>query len=304
MDAARPTVVFIVGATATGKTAAAIELAKHAAVHVVNADSRQVYRGMSIGTAKPAPEERAAVPHHLIDVVDPSDGYSLAAFLSQARSAIDDVLARGARPVVVGGTGQYVWGLAEGWQAPEVPPQEELRARLEREAAEHGAAALHARLARVDAHAAASIDPRNVRRVVRALEVWQVTGKRFSSLRKKGEVPFESRLFGIDVGREELRARIDARVDGMIARGWLEEVRALLEAGYGPELPAFSAAGYQELAAHLRGELTLDEAVASAKKATHRLARSQASWFRRSDPRITWVASVGELVREVLGALA
>ena len=279
-------------------------LAERAPVHVINADSRQVYRGMSMGTAKPTPDEQAAVPHHLIDVVDPSGGYSLAAFLSQARAAIDEALGLGVLPVVVGGTGQYVWGLAEGWRAPEVPPHAELRARLEREAAERGAPALHARLSRVDADAAASIDPRNVRRVVRALEVWQVTGKRFSSLRKKGEVPFEPRLFGIDVERGELRARIDARVDGMIARGWVEEVRALVEAGYGPELPAFSAAGYRELAAHLRGEVTLEEAVASAKKATHRLARSQANWFRRSDPRITWVAGGGELVREVLRALA
>ena len=299
----RPTVVFIVGATASGKTAAALALADRAHVEVVNADSRQVYRGMSIGTAKPSPGERAAVPHHLIDVADPMDGYSLAAFLTQARDAIDGVLRGGAHPVVVGGSGQYVWGLAEGWRAPEVPPQAELRAALEREAAERGAEALHARLAAVDAEAAASIDARNVRRVVRALEVWEVTGATFSSQRRREVPPFEVRLLAIDVGRAELHRRIDARVDAMMEQGWLAEVAALLDGGCTPELPAFSAAGYRPLAAHLRGERSLDEAVAGAKQETRRLARSQANWFRRADQRIAWVASAGELVREALGAL-
>ena len=302
-DAARPTVVFIVGATASGKTAAALALAEHARVHVVNADSRQVYRGMSIGTAKPTPDEQAAVPHHLIDVADPTDGYSLAAFLAQARDAIDRVLRSGAHPVVVGGSGQYVWGLAEGWRAPEVPPQAELRARLEREATELGADALHARLAAVDADAAAAIDARNVRRVVRALEVWQVTGTTFSSLRRKQVPPFEPRLFGIDVPRAKLHRRIDARVDAMIERGWLAEVQALLDAGCTPELPAFSSAGYRPLAAHLRGEVSLADVVADAKQATRRLARTQAAWFRRADQRIAWVASPGALVRQALKAI-
>ncbi len=303
MDAARPTVVFIVGATASGKTAAAVALAARAPVEIVNADSRQVYRGMSIGTAKPTPDEQAAVPHHLIDVADPTGGYSLAMFLSEARDAIDGVPRAGAHPVVVGGSGQYVWGLAEGWQAPEVPPQAGLRAELEREAAERGAEALHARLAAVDAEAAASIDARNVRRVVRALEVWEVTGATFSSQRRREPSPFEPWLVGIDVPRAELHRRIDARVDAMMERGWLAEVRSLLDAGCAPELPAFSSAGYRPLAAHLRGERSLADAVADAKQATRRLARSQANWFRRADQRITWVASADELVREVLGVV-
>ncbi len=302
-DAERPTVIFIVGATASGKTAAAMALAERARAHVVNADSRQVYRGMSIGTAKPTPDEQAAVPHHLIDVADPTGGYSLAAFLAQARGSIDLVLHLGAHPVVVGGSGQYVWGLAEGWQAPEVPPRAELRAELERQAVELGAEALHARLAAVDAEAAAAIDARNVRRVVRALEVWEVTGATFSSQRRKEVPPFEPRLFGIDVPRAELHRRIDARVDAMMERGWLAEVRTLLDAGCTPELPAFTSAGYRPLAAHLRGELSLADAVAEAKQATRRLARTQANWFRRADRRIVWVASAGELVREAFSAL-
>ena len=302
-DAAKPTVVFIVGATASGKTAAALDLATRTQAEVVNADSRQVYRGMSIGTAKPTPGELAAVPHHLIDVAGPTDGYSLAAFLAQARDAIERVLRSGRHPIVVGGSGQYVWGLAEGWRAPEVPPQHKLRAELEREAAERGADALHARLAAVDAEAAAAIDARNVRRVVRAIEVWEVTGATFSSQRRKEPPPFEPRLFGIDVPRAELHARIDARVEEMMERGWLAEVRALLDAGCAPELPAFSSAGYRPLAAHLRGELSLDDAVADAKQAARRLARSQAAWFRRADQRIAWVTSAEELVRDALSAL-
>ena len=300
---ARPPLVFIVGPTASGKTAALLRLAEQASVHVVNADSRQVYRGMSIGTAKPTPEEQDAVPHHLIDVADPTEGYSLATFLAQARAAIDESRHLGAHPVVGGGTGQYVWALAEGWQTPAVPPQAAVRESLEREAAEHGAHALHARLATVDAEAAAAIDARNVRRVVRALEVWEVTGAPFSSQRRKEPPPFEPRLFGIDLPRAELHERIDARVDAMVERGWLAEVQALLDRGCTPELPAFSSAGYRPLAAHLRGEMTLDDAIAAAKQGTRRLARAQAGWFRRRDPRITWVGSADDLVREALRAL-
>ena len=264
--------------------------ARLARVEIVNADSRQVYRGMSIGTAKPTDAEQASVPHHLIDVADPDEGFSLAGFLLQARTAISGILDRGGLPVVVGGTGQYAWGLAEGWQAPQVPPQAELRERLEHEAVEAGASALHARLARLDPEAAALIDPRNVRRVVRALEVVEVTGKPFSAQRRKEPPPFVPHLYGVDVPRAELYERIDARVDAMVSAGWLDEVSALLTAGYGPELPALSSAGYRELAAHLRGELSLQEAIAQAKTATHRLARRQGAWFRRSDERIAWVA--------------
>ncbi len=298
-----PPVVFIVGATASGKTAAALALARRVRLEVVNADSRQVYRGMSIGTAKPTLEEQAVVPHHLIDVADPWDGYSLAQFLAHARSAIAEIQDLGALPVVVGGTGQYVWGLVEGWQAPAVPRQDKLRARLEREAAENGGESLHARLARVDAEAAAAIDPRNVRRVVRALEVWEVTGNRFSAQRRKEPPPFEPMLFGIDVPRDELHRRIAKRVDDMLAGGWLDEVRALLDAGCTPDLPSFSSSGYRDMAAYLVGELTLRQAKEKAVAATNRLARMQATWFRRGDPRITWTANGAALVNAVSASL-
>jgi tRNA dimethylallyltransferase len=304
VPAARAPVVFIVGPTASGKTAAAIALARALAgrplAEAVNADSRQVYRGMSIGTAKPTPAEQAMLTHHLVDIADPQDGYSLAAFLDAARTAIVDIQGRGAVPIVVGGTGQYVWGLAEGWQVPRVPPDPALRERLEA----LGPAALHERLADVDPEAAQAIGPRNTRRLVRALEVWEATGEPFSAQRQRMEPPFEPLLFGLRVPRATLYRRIDDRVDAMLAEGWLAEVRALLEEGCTPDLPAFSSAGYRELAAHLLGEKSLEEAVYKAKTATHRLARSQDGWFRADDPRITWstgeerlVAAAAEAVR-------
>ena len=294
-------VLFIVGPTAAGKTAAAFTLAASLAedgstVEIINADSRQVYRGMSIGTAKPTVDQLGVVRHHLIDIVDPSDGFNLATFLALARHAIDDVLARGGIPIVVGGTGQYVWGIAEGWRVPEVAPQAELRELLEQEAREVGADALHARLARLDPTAADLISPSNVRRLVRALEVVELTGKPFSTQRRRQTPTFEQRVLGLDVPPETLRERIDHRVDAMVKDGWLDEVRALLDAGYGPELPAFSSAGYRELAAHVRGDMSSEEAVVRTKNATHRLARAQRGWFKRADPRITWLPDADSLL--------
>ena len=291
-----PTVVFIVGPTASGKTSAALALAEQWPVEVVNADSRQVYRGMDVGTAKATRDEQARVPHHLVDIVDPDEPYSLALFLNQARQALDGILARGHLPLVVGGTGQYVWGLAEGWAVPAVPPQPDLRAQLEREARERGAETLYRRLQRVDAEAARTIDPRNLRRVVRALEVWEATGSRFSAQRRRAPPSFVPRMLGLWVARDELRQRIDARAGAMLVAGWVGEVGRLLEAGYTPELPSFSADGYRELAAYLEGRLAWDEAVRQTKAAVHRLARRQGGWFRRGDPRIGWAGSLGELV--------
>ncbi len=303
MPAARAPVVFIVGPTASGKTAAAIALAcalaGHPPAEAVNADSRQVYRGMSIGTAKPTPAEQAALTHHLVDIADPQDGYSLAAFLDAARTAIVDIQGRGAVPIVVGGTGQYVWGLAEGWQVPRVPPDQTLRARLEAQ----GPEALHARLADVDPEAAQAIGPHNTRRLVRALEVWEATGEPFSAQRQRTEPTFEPLLFGLLVPRATLYRRIDDRVDAMLAAGWLEEVRGLLDAGCAPDLPAFSSAGYRDLVGYILSEISLDEAVYKAKMATHRLARSQDGWFRAEDPRIVWCDGQEALVEAAAGAV-
>ena len=297
---AGPRVLFIVGPTASGKTAASLELASHAHIEIVNADSRQVYRGMSVGTGKPAPADLTTVPHHLIDVAEPDERYNLARFLAEARKAVANIAARGATPVIVGGTGQYVWGLAEGWHAPAVPPNPPLRAELAEEARQHGPDALHERLRTVDARAADAIDPRNVRRVVRALEVWQETGTPFSRQRRKSPPDFEPVLLGIAPERAALRQRAADRVDAMLGGGWPEEVRQLLRTGYGPDLPSFSSVGYREVAAYVQGNMTLDETAERVKSATYRLVRRQATWFKATDDRIAWSPGAGSLTARAL----
>ena len=297
-------VLFIVGPTASGKTAAALDLAARArpraCVEIVNADSRQVYRGMSVGAAKPSPADLAAVPHHLIDVAAPDDPYSLARFLDDARAAISAVAERDAVPVVVGGTGQYVWGLAEGWDAPAVPPNAALRAELQAEAERIGALALHDLLRATDPDAADAIDPRNIRRMIRAIEVCRATGEPFSRQRRRAAPGFAPVILGLAPERGALRERADARADAMLRGGWIEEVRELLRQGYGPDLPAFSAVGYREVAAHVRGELTLEETAERVKIATHRLIRRQRTWFKPTDSRIQWSADGAAFVERAL----
>ncbi len=284
-----PRLVAIVGPTASGKSAVALELAQRLGGEIVNADSRQVYRGMDIGTAKPTPAERRLVPPHLFDVADPRDDYSIALYSAQARAAFADIWARGSFPWLVGGTGQYVWALLENWQVPAVPPDVSLRASLAAFAAEQGHDALHERLRAIDPAAGERIDARNVRRVVRALEVYEHTGVPISEWQKKGAPGFEFLLFGIDVARPVLDARISSRVDEMFASGFVDEVRALLATGVPADAPAMSSIGYAEVVRHLAGEISLDEAAELTKRATRRLARRQWQWFRRDDSRITWV---------------
>ena len=280
-------VIAVVGATATGKTALATEIARRlgGGFEAVNADSRQVYRYMEIGTAKPTAAEREALPHRLIDIVDPDEAFSLGLWLDLAKEALDDVWARGRVRVVVGGTGQYVWALLEGWRVPRVPPQEALRRELEARPPEELLAELH----RIDPESQEFIEPQNVRRVIRALEVYHVTGKPLSHWRTKDAPRFESLVIGLRTAREALYERIDARVEAMMAAGFAEEVRGLVDRGFGCELPSMSGIGYRELCAHMRGEMSLDEAVARTKTGTHRLARHQNTWFKAGDERIRWI---------------
>ncbi len=299
---AAPCVLFIVGPTASGKTAASLEIATHAPIEVLNSDSRQVYRGMSVGTGKPTLAELASVPHHLIDIVAPDERFNLARFLAESRTAIADIASRGVLPVVVGGTGQYVWGLVEGWRAPAVAPNPVLRAELAEEARRSGPEALHQRLRAVDPALADGIDPRNIRRVVRALEVWHETGAPFSRQRRRSPPDFEPVILGVAPERAVLRQRADDRVDAMLCGGWPEEVRELLGYGYGPELPSFSSVGYREVAAYVNGELTLEETAERVKKATHRLIRRQATWFKAGDPRIAWSPDAASLAERALAA--
>jgi tRNA dimethylallyltransferase len=281
--------IAIVGPTATGKTALAIALAQRLGGEIVGADSRQVYRHMDIGTAKPTPEERSLATHHLIDVVDPDQEFSLAQYLELATAALEDVWSRGKQPLLVGGSGQYVWALLEGWRVPRLPPQRELRRELEERATREGPEALQRELALVDPKAAARIDPRNVRRVIRALEVHKATGRPISYWQEKGPPPWQTLTLGLTCPRQELYRRIDTRVDAMMEAGLADEVRGLLAMGYRPSLPSLSGIGYQQVCQHLAGEMDLATAVTRIKTATHRLARQQYTWFRLDDSRIRWI---------------
>jgi len=291
--------VAVVGPTASGKSDVALELARELGGEIVNADSRQVYRGMDIGTAKPTATERGRIRHHLFDIAEPADGFSLALYGRDARAVLEDIWERNTFAWLVGGTGQYVWALLEDWQVPDVAPDEALRATLGAFAEREGAGALHARLAEVDPVAAERLDARNVRRVIRALEVFEHTGVPMSTWQTKGKPDFEFLLFGIDVAREVLYERIDRRVERMFASGLVGEVEALLAAGVSPGVPpnapAMSSIGYGEVVSYLRGTMTLAAAIQATQFATHRLARQQAQWFRRDDKRITWVRDAEDI---------
>ncbi|MEO7913637.1 MAG: tRNA (adenosine(37)-N6)-dimethylallyltransferase MiaA [Roseiflexaceae bacterium] len=273
--------LVIVGPTAVGKTALAIALAQALGGEIISADSRQVYRGMDIGTAKPSADERAAIAHHLIDVVDPNEEFSLALYQDLATAAIAAVAARDRLPLLVGGTGQYLAALLEGWHIPRVAPQPELRAALEREAALHGAAALHMRLALIDPVAASGILPTNLRRVIRALEVYELTGQPISEQQQKLPPPYRTKTLWLTRPAAELYERIDTRVDAMLADGLLAEVRGLVERGYGWELPAMSGLGYREFQPYFTSQATLEDAITRLKFDTHAFARRQPGWFRR-----------------------
>ena len=281
------TIVAVVGPTATGKSDVAVQIALRHDGEIVSADSRHIYRGMDIGTAKPPREHLAAVRHHLVDIVEPDEPYSIALYLRQARLAVPDILERGKLPIVAGGSGQYVWGLLEGWQIPDAPPSPALRAELEARAASEGGEALYRELAESDPKAAERIHPRNVRRVIRALELRKMSQGAASPLRKVAP-PFSQVIVGLTLPRAELYRRIDDRVDAMIAAGWLDEVRALVDRGYSLDLPSMSSLGYGELGRCLKGETELPEAVQTIKTRTHRFARQQHAWFRADDERMSW----------------
>lgn len=296
--------LVIVGPTAVGKTALSIALAQALGGEIVSADSRQIYRGMDIGTAKPTPAERVAVPHHLLDIVAPNEEFSLALYQAQAIAAITAIAARNRLPLLVGGTGQYLAAVLEGWQIPQVPPQPRLRATLERQAERIGATALHARLAQLDPAAAARILPTNVRRVIRALEVYAVTGQPLSAQQRKQPPPFHLRTLWLTLPPAQLYARIDARVDAMITAGLVEEVRSLVARDYGWELPAMSSLGYHEFQPYLAGEATLAQAVERLKFNTHGFARRQPNWFRRLPQVVQLAADAPGLVDEAMAIAA
>lgn len=280
--------LILVGPTAVGKTKLAIQLARRLGGEVVSADSRLFYRGMDIGTAKPSREEQERIPHHLIDVADPDETWSLALFQQRAQEAIASIHARRKLPMLVGGTGQYVRAVTRGWRPPEVRPDERLRAELERLGNEKGKEWLHSRLAQLDPQAAARIDLRNLRRTVRALEVILATGRRFSEQRSQGDSPYDLLMIGLKRSRPELYARIDTRIEAMFRTGLLDEVRRLLAKGYSSDLPAMSGIGYRECCQVLAGQMTQEQAKAEMRRLTRIFVRRQANWFKESDPQIHW----------------
>ena len=290
--------IAVVGQTATGKTATAIAVAEAVGGEVAGADAYQVYRGLDIGTAKPSAAQRRRVPHHLIDVVEPDEELGLARYLDLAREALEDIWSRAKIPVLCGGSGQYVWALIEGWQVPRVPPDLGLRATLERFARERGAEALHRRLAEADPVAGGRIDYRNVRRVVRALEVIEREGRPLSACQVREPIDAQVLALGLRCAREELHRRIDGRVEEMFEAGFVEEVAGLRAKGLGEARPIRSGIGYKEVGLYLDGDISLEEAVARTKTATHRLARNQGAWFKEGDARILWVEAGPEAPAE------
>ncbi len=288
MTGNHPPLIVILGPTAVGKTGLALELAQVLNGEIIGADSRQIYRYMDIGTAKPTVQQRRQIPHHLIDVVNPDENLGLAHYQRMAYATIDDIHQRGRLPLLVGGTGQYITAVVEGWAIPEVPPNDALREELEVFAAESGSEALHQRLQQVDPTAAAAVHHRNVRRVIRALEVYMETGTPISELQRKQPPPYTIVQYGLHMERARLYQQADTRLDQMMEQGFVEEVRNLLNRGYDRRLPSMSGLGYAQIAAHLEDAISLDDAVKATQTATHDFIRRQMTWFRGHDTGIHW----------------
>jgi len=284
----KPNLIVIVGPTAVGKTTSAISLAELIGGEIVSADSRLLYVGMNIGTAKPSYREMQCVPHHLIDVTTPDKPWSLAQYKIAANNVISDIQQRRNIPVLVGGTGQYVRAIVEGWNIPPIPEDNKIRDELVAYAERHGSMILHEKLMRLDHEAAESIDPRNIRRIIRALEVCITTGKTFSQLRTKTRPNYDIYMIGLTMDRTELYKRIDTRIDKMFAIGWVEEVRGLVDKGYTQDMSSMSALGYRDVVSHIHGEIDIAETKRRIRKASRRLVRRQSSWFSTDDVSINW----------------
>ncbi len=284
-----PSLVVIAGPTAVGKSRVALALAQRVPAEIVCADSRTLYRGTDIGTAKPSRADREAVPHHLLDVTTPDQIVTLAEYQRLAARALEEIRGRGRLPLLVGGTGLYVRAVVDGLAIPQAPPDWALRAELEEEERSGGPGALHRRLAAVDPQSASRIHPRNVRRIIRALEVQMRTGMPISALQGRRRFPQGSVVMvALTLDRARLYDRIDQRIDAQLASGLVEEVGALLRSGYPETLPALQGIGYKEIAAYLDGALSREEAVSLLRRNTRRYAKRQMTWVR-ADPRYRWL---------------
>ena len=292
--------VVLLGPTAVGKTELSLRLCEQFGGEVVSADSRQIYRGMDIGTAKATPAEQARVPHHLLDLRTPDQVLTVAEYQQMAYATIDDIHRRGRVPFLVGGSALYVRAVVAGLRIPEVPPNPQLRAQLEDELARDGLAPLAARLQQIDPATAAEIDLRNPRRVLRALEIVLITGQPKVVLEGAEPPPYRMLQMALTRERGALHRRIDARVEQMVAEGLVDETKRLLAAGYLPRLPAMTSLGYREVIAYLSGSMTLEQAIERIQIETHRFVRHQMTWFRKL-PGLHWfdmdVADAGAVER-------
>ena len=282
-------VVSVIGATATGKTSLGIEIARRLNGEVVNADSRLFYRGMDIGTAKPDESERQGIVHHLIDILDPHQAYSLSEFLKDARNAILNITNRERLPILVGGSGQYIWGLLEGWDVPNIPPNPALRQELEIQLKEQGIDALQTRLHATGARSIENVEILNPRRLIRAIERAVATGDAMGGASKSAEPPYDALVIGLNAPRELLHARVEKRVDDMFAAGWGEEVKRLIERGAKRDMPSMSAIGYRQLIDHIEGRIDGSKMREEILIGNHRLIGAQNNWFKMRDERISWI---------------
>ncbi|MEK6221140.1 MAG: tRNA (adenosine(37)-N6)-dimethylallyltransferase MiaA [Chloroflexota bacterium] len=299
----KPPIIVILGPTAVGKTALAIQLAQRINGEIISADSRLFYRGMDIGTAKPSAADQAEVPHHMIDIANPDETISLAEYQKRVFEIVGKLHFQDKTPILVGGTGQYLRAVFEGWQLPQQSPDPKLRAVLYEWADEIGAEELFACLQELDPSAAESMTPQNVRRTVRALEVILISGKRFSDMRHKDESPYRVLQIGLSRPKDILIARINQRVDSMLGAGFVDEVRGLLEGGYARDLPSMSAIGYRQLAGYLAGETSLEDALEITKQKTRQFLRRQRNWFKPTDPNINWFDITTNQTQQIEGRI-
>ena len=292
--------IVIIGPTAVGKTEISLRLAEIFNGEIISADSRLFYRGMDIGTAKPTQEERDRIPHYLIDVSAPDQVWSLALYLPEAYYIIRDIQKRGHLPFLVGGTGQYIQAIIEGWDLPAVQPDPGLRGVLNKWAEQIGVNGLRQRLQVLDPEAAEGIDGPNLRRMIRAMEVIFTSGEKFSQQKGKSGSLFNILQIGLNRPREELYQRIDQRIDRMINDGLVKEVEKLLEKGYSPELSSMSAIGYKQIVSFLREEITLEEAINQIRSKTRKYVRQQTNWFNENAPEIHWFSATTDPTDEII----
>jgi tRNA dimethylallyltransferase len=296
--------VAAIGPTAVGKSQLALRLAQDFDGEIVNADSRQVYRYMDIGTAKPSHAELSLVPHHLIGIINPDESFSLAIYQKLAHEAIENIQQRHKLPLLVGGSGLYVWSVIEGWQIPPVAPDTEFRHSLEIRAKKEGGYALYQELQKVDPVAATKIMPSNLRRIIRALEIYQVKGQPVSQLWQKQPPSYPILIIGLTMQRDNLYRRIDSRVDEMIKQGLIDEVKDLIAKGRSPDLPSMSGIGYKQIGMFIQGKLDLPTATQQIKNETHRFARHQYAWFHLNDARIHWLNEHDDIQKEATSLVA